>query len=186
MHQLDLKNYKNRHSLKSKVARAAWNVVWLLFFRPTPRGNLFRPWRVFLLKCFGSRLPWSANILPSCRIWQPWKLTMGAYSCLSERVDCYNADEIVIGEQVVVSQDSFLCTASHDISSPTMELVTKPIRIKGQAWVCARAIVLPGVTIGEGAVVAAGAVVTKDVTPWTIVGGNPAKVIGKRELREVL
>ncbi len=183
MPELDLKNYKNRHSLASKIAQAAWNVVWLLLFRPTPRGNLFRPWRIFLLKCFGAKVDWTANILPLCRIWQPWKLTMREYSCLSQRVDCYNIDEIVLGRQVVVSQDALLCTASHDISSPIMELTYAPITIHDQAWVCARAIVLPGATIGEGAVVGCGAVVTKDVEPWTIVGGNPAKVIGKRELR---
>ncbi len=182
MAELDLKNYKNRHSRKSKIARVVWNVVWLLLFRTTPRGNLLRSWRIFLLKCFGAKVSWSANVLPSCRIWQPWKLTMGDYSCLSERVDCYNADIIIIGKQVVISQDSFLCTASHDIASPIMELVTKPIMIEDQSWVCARAIVLPGVTLHEGAVVAAGTVVTKDVEPWTIVGGNPAKPLGLRKL----
>ncbi len=74
--ELDLKNYRNRHSLKSKIARAAWNVVWLLLFRPTPRGKLFRPWRIALLKLFGAKVKWTSNVLPSCRIWQPWKLAM--------------------------------------------------------------------------------------------------------------
>ena len=123
-------------------------------------------------------------MLPSCRVWQPWKLTMGAYSCLSERVDCYNADEIRIGDQATISQDSFLCTASHDISSPIMELVTAPIIIKDQTWICARSIILPGVTVQEGAVVAAGSVVTKDVESWTVVGGNPAQPVKKRKLYE--
>ncbi len=181
---LDLAHYKNRHSLKSKIARTVWNCVWLLFFRPTPRGNLFRPWRVFLLKCFGAKIKWSSNVLPSCRIWQPWRLTMGEYSCLSANVDCYNADDIVIGDQATISQDSFLCTASHDMGSPIMELVTAPIVIENQTWVCARSIILPGITIKEGAVVGAGAVVTKDVAPWTVVGGNPAGPIRKRRLHE--
>ena len=179
---LDLKHYKNRHSLKSKVLRVIWNVTWLLLFRPTPRGNLFRPWRAFLLRCFGAKLAKGANVLPSCRIWQPWKLEMGAYSCLSERVDCYNADWIRLGDQVTVSQDAFLCTASHDISSPIMELTTAPLTLGNQCWVCARAVLLPGVTLGEGAVVAASAVVTKDVPAWTVVGGNPANKITLREL----
>lgn len=180
---IDLQHYKNRHSLKSKIFRVLWNVAWLLLFRPTPRGNLFRPWRAFLLRCFGAKLGKGANVLPSCRIWQPWKLEMGAYSCLSERVDCYNADWIRLGDQVTVSQDAFLCTASHDITSPIMELTTAPLLLKDQCWVCARAIILPGVTLGEGCVVAAGAVVTKNVAPWTIVGGNPATALGKRELQ---
>ena len=184
MAELDLKNYKNRHSLKSKIARALWNVVWLLLFRPTPRGNLFRPWRIALLKLFGAKVRWSSNVLPSCRIWQPWKLTMGAYACLSEDVDCYTVDEIVIRDQATVSQGVKLCCASHDISSKIMELTYRPIVISTNAWVAGWAIILPGVTIGEGAVVAAGAVVTKDVEPWAVVGGNPAKFIKKRMLND--
>lgn len=184
MAELDLKNYKNRHSLKSKFARVLWNVVWLTLFRSTPRGNLFRPWRIALLKLFGARVKWSSNVLPSCRIWQPWKLEMGEYACLSENVDCYTVDRIAIGDQVTVSQGARLCTAGHDMSSRSMELTTKPIAIGDCSWVAAWATVLPGVTIGEGAVVAAGAVVTKDVDPWTVVGGNPATLIKKRMLRD--
>ena len=182
--ELEVKNYKNRHSLASKIARVAWNVVWLLLFRPTPRGSLFRPWRIALLKLFGAKVRWSSNVLPSCRIWAPWNLTMGAYACLSQRVDCYNVNQIIIGDQATISQDAMLCTASHDISSKILELTTAPVKVGAGAWVAARAIVLPGVTIGEGAVVAAGAVVTKDVEPWMVVGGNPAKVIKKRELED--
>lgn len=183
--KLDLKNYKNRHSLKSKIGRVVWNVVWLLFFRTTPRGNLFRPWRIMLLKLFGAKVEWSSNVLPSCRIWQPWNLTMGAYACLGADIDCYTVDEIKIGPQATVSQGVKLCTAGHDITSKMFELEYKPIVIEDSAWVAAWSIVLPGVTIGEGAVVAAGSVVVKDVEPWTVVGGNPAKVIKKRELKEI-
>lgn len=179
---LHLQHYKNRHSLRSKAGRAVWGAVWLLLFRPTPRGNLFRPWRAFLLRCFGAKLGRGANVLPSCRVWQPWQLTMGDHSCLSERVDCYNAAPIVIGAQAVVSQDAFLCTASHDVTSPIMELTTAPIVIGPQAWVCARAVVLPGVTLGEGAVLAAAAVAPKSIPAWAIAAGNPAHPIGTRQL----
>lgn len=181
MVNLDLKNYHNRHSLKSKLARALWNIAWLVLFRPTPRGNLFRLWRITLLKLFGANVKWSSNVLPSCRIWQPWKLTMGAYACLSENVDCYTVAAISVGKQATVSQGVKLCTAGHDITSRTMELTTAPIHIGANAWVAGWSLILPGVAIGEGAVVAAGAVVTKDVDSWTVVGGNPAKVIKKRE-----
>lgn len=179
---LDLKNYKNRHSVNSKLARALWNVAWLFLFRPTPRGLLYG-WRRFLLRLFGAQIGRGVNILPSCKIWQPWNLTMGNYSCLSEKVDCYSVDKIFIGAQVVVSQGVFLCCASHDISSPIMELTYKPITIKDNAWIAAGAFVAPGVVIGEGAVVGARAVVTKDVAPWTVVAGNPAKFIKERVMR---
>jgi len=182
--QLELRNYRNRHSLKSKIGRVLWNVVWLLLFRPTPRGNLFRPWRIFLLKLFGAKVQWSSNVLPSCMVWQPWNLTMGAYACLSENVDCYTVAPIVIGDQATISQGVKLCTAGHDISSKIMELTYRPIVIGANAWVSGWAIVLPGVTIGEGSVVAAGAVVSKDVDSWSVVGGNPAKFIKRRVLED--
>ena len=184
MSQLSLQNYKNRHSLGSKIARVIWNITWALFFRTTPRGNLFRPWRIALLKMFGANVKWTSNVLPSCRIWQPWKLTMGEYACLGEDVDCYTVDVIEIGDQATVSQGVKLCCASHDVSSPIMELTYAPIKIGANAWVAGWSIVLPGVTIGEGAVVAAGAVVTKDVPAWAVVAGNPAKVVKQRVLCE--
>ena len=111
---------------------------------------------------------------------------MGDYSCLSEDVDCYSVDKINIGAQALVSQGAFLCCASQDISSPVMELTYKPIVIGSQAWVAARAFVAPGVKVGEGAVVAACAVVMKDVDPWTVVAGNPAKFIKKREIKALV
>lgn len=179
--KLELHKYQNRHSLKSKMARAIWNLVWLTLFRPTPRG-FFYGWRRFLLRLFGAKIGRGVHVLPSCRIWQPWNLTMKDDSCLSENVDCYSVDQISIGRQAVVSQGAFLCCASHDIASPIMELTYAPVTIGEQAWVAARAFVGPGVTIGEGAVVGACAVATRNVAPWTVVAGNPAKFIKNRHI----
>jgi len=103
---------------------------------------------------------------------------------IDEGCDIYAVDKIRIGDRTTISRGTFLCCAGHDVTSPTMELTYAPITIGSDAWVAARAIIMPGVTIGDGAVVAAGAVVTKDVPPWTVVGGNPAKVIKKRELAD--
>lgn len=185
MAELDLKNYKNRHSLGSKAVRMIWNVVYLLLFRWTPaRISVFNAWRAFLLRCFGARIGHHCAIFPNVQIWQPWNLTVGDYVALDWDVVCYAVDKIVIGSQSTVSRGAFLCCASHDVTSPTMELTFAPITIGNNAWVGARAIILPGRTVGEGAVVAAGAVVVKDVAAWSIVGGNPALVLGDRKLKD--
>lgn len=185
MAELDLANYQNRHSLKSKIARVAWNIAYWGAFRWTPGGlSAFNKWRVFLLQCFGAQIGRHCVVKPSCEIWQPWNLSMGDYVALSENVVCYTVDKIYIGSQTTVSRDVFLCCASHNVASPIMELTYAPIAIGSNAWIAARAIVMPGRKVGDGAVVAAGAVVVSDVEPWTIVGGNPAKFISKRELKE--
>lgn len=184
MADLDLKNYKNRHSLKSKLARALWNIVWKCFFKLTPEhSRLFNKWRILLLRLFGAKIGSDCVVKSSCEIWQPWNLTIGDRVALSENVICYTVDKIKIGNQTTISRDTFLCCASHDVTSPIMELTYAPITIGANAWIAGRVIVLPGRKVGEGAVVAAGAVVVKDVEPWTIVGGNPARFIAKRELK---
>jgi putative colanic acid biosynthesis acetyltransferase WcaF len=178
---VDLSNYQNRFRLGHKLARLAWNMVWLCLFRPSPRPLV--AWRRFLLSCFGARLGRGANVFPSTRIWAPWNLFMGAQSCLSFQVDCYNVARITLGDHATVSQYAYLCSASHDISHPHMELTFAPITIEAQAWVAADAFIAPGVTVGEGAVVGARASVFKNVPAWTVVGGNPAKKIKDRVIK---
>lgn len=184
--QLDLQHYQNRHSHDSKMRRLRWNIVYWLLYRISPdKIYFFERWRVGLLRFFGAKIgPLTHSIYSTSLIWAPWNLELGDNVALSQCTNIYAVDKITIGNNVVVSREAFLCTASHDISSPIMELTTAPITIGNNVWICARAIVLPGVTIGDGAVVAAGAVVTKDVEPWTVVGGNPARVIKKRELAD--
>jgi putative colanic acid biosynthesis acetyltransferase WcaF len=103
---------------------------------------------------------------------------------IGPKVDCYNAAKIKIGKDATISQGAFLCTATHNIYSKAHELITATIIIENQAWIAANAYIGPGITIGEGAVVGATASVYKDVEPWTVVGGNPAKFIKKREIKE--
>ncbi len=134
------------------------------------------------MRLFGAKIGAGSAVYPSCKIWAPWNLTMGDYTCLSFGVDCYCVDKVTIGSNVTVSQHSHLCTASHDFTRSAMPLITAPIKIEDQVWVCADVFVGMGVNIGEGAVVAARATVVKDVQPWTVVGGNPAKAIKKRIL----
>lgn len=109
---------------------------------------------------------------------------MGDYSCLADGVDCYSVAKIELGDYSTVSQRSFLCAASHDISTLERPLFSKPITIEKHAWVGAESFIYLGTTIGEGSVVGARAVVVRSVEPWNVVAGNPAKVIKQRQLEE--
>ncbi len=181
--KVDLSQYQNTLSRKNQVARFMWTIVWTVFARPIPR-SLLSGWKRFLLRCFGARMHKTAKVYSSVRIYMPWNLEMEEYSCLAPEVDCYNAAKVKIGAHATVSQKSYLCAASHDITNRLNPLITAPIIIEDQAWIGAAAYIGLGVTIGQGGIVGATASVFKDVEPWSVVGGNPAKFIKKREIKD--
>lgn len=169
-------------SIKKK--RVVWNITAAFLFRPfiTP---VFRKWRIALLRMFGAKVEWDANVYASVKIWAPWMLQMGHRACLGPEVICYNQDWVVLEDDAIVSQYSYLCTAGHDVdhdNTADSGLITAPIVLRRGAWVGSRAYIGMGVEIGDGAVVGATASVYKSVEPWSVVGGNPAKVIKKRKL----
>lgn len=181
MNKVDLSTYKNNLSRKNQIARFLFTLVWRIFVRPLPR-SLGKGWKRFVLRSFGAKIDKTAHVYSSVRIYMPWNLEMHAYSCLAPEVDCYNVAKITIGAHVTVSQKTYLCAASHDITKSDYPLIVAPITLADQAWVGASAFIGMGVTIGQGAVVGASASVFKNVAPWTIVGGNPAKFIKERKL----
>ena len=172
-------DYPIPYSRANQLMRILWRIVWLLAYRPSPK--VFHFWRRFLLRMFGAKIAKDAYPYPSTKIWAPWNLEMGSQSCLGPDVDCYCVDRVVIGARATVSQYSFLCTATHDYRDPLRPLVTAPIVIGERAWVAADVFIGPSVTIGEGAVVGARSSVYRNVDPWTVMGGNPARLIAKRE-----
>lgn len=181
--KVDLSKYVNRHSLGSKLKRFLWTIVWTCFARYTPRWCL-NGWRCFLLRMFGAKIGKRCRIYGGASIWQPSNLDVGDNCWIDESTKIYCVDRIRIGNNSVVSAGAFLCGAGHDVTSPTFDLRAKPIVIGGCVWIASNSIVLPGVTIGDGVVVAAGAVVTSDVEPWVIVGGNPSRVLKIRVIKE--
>ena len=170
--------YSSELSLRNRAARAVWTLAWALFCRLSPRP--FHGWRRSWLRLFGARVDRTASIYPSARIWAPWNLQMGARSALGDLVDCYNVGRVILEDDAIVSQQAYLCTATHDITDPGRKLLTAPIRLHRLSWVCAGAFLHPGVTLGEGAIAGARSVVTRDVAPWTVVAGNPATPVKKR------
>ncbi len=181
MHKVNLANYENKLGLKNQIYRMIWSIVWTVLAKPFPR-SIGRGWKRFLLQIFGAKIHRTANIYSSVRIYMPSNLEMDEYSCLAPEVDCYNPAKIKIGAHATVSQKTYLCTASHNISDVNNPLITAPIIIQDQVWIGASSYIGMGVIIGQGAVVGATASVYKDVEPWTVVGGNPAKFIKERIL----
>lgn len=178
------KNNVGYVSKSIKMKRAVWNIVCLLLFRPFPT-KLFRKWRIFVLRAFGAKVESNAEVYSSAKIWAPWNLEVKSNGCLGPNTICYNQAMVTIGKDAIVSQYAYLCTAGHDVGQTIgaeTGLIIAPITIDTDAWIGTNAFVGMGVTIGEGAVVGATASVFKDVEPWTVVGGNPAKFIKKREI----
>ncbi len=138
--------------------------------------------RAMLLRMFGATIGRRCIIRRTVRVYYPWLLTMGDLCIIGDEAEIYNLGRVTIGDRVMVSQQAYLCAGTHDYRQLSLPLVTIPIDVGADAWVCARAFVGPGVKVGAGAVVAACAVVVKDVPPWMIVGGNPAREIKKREM----
>lgn len=176
-----LVNLSNYHEEKPhRIKQLLWRIINISIFRLFP-GTPLRYVRNIILRCFGAQLPLDVSVFPTAKIFAPWNLRMGKHSCIGPNTDIYNKDKVIIGDNAVVSQGAFLCTAGHDITDSKNTLITAPIIIGDSVWVAANAFVNMGVTIGEGAVVGARAAVFKDVDSWTVVGGNPARFIKERK-----
>jgi putative colanic acid biosynthesis acetyltransferase WcaF len=114
------------------------------------------------------------------RIQIPWNLTMKHRACLGEHANAYSLGKIDIQEGATIAQEAYLCTGTHDFKDPSLQLITKPITIGKNSFIGARVMILPGVSIGDQAIVGAMSVVSKDVPNHQIVAGNPAQKIGER------
>jgi acetyltransferase-like isoleucine patch superfamily enzyme len=134
---------------------------------------------VFLRRVLGMPVGRGTAIHMGCFV-TGTQIRIGATSVVNRRCYLDGRGGLTIGDNVSISPECYILSASHDVQSPTFQSRMASVLIEDRAWIGARAIVLPGVTIGVGAVVGAGAVVTKSVPPFTIVAGNPAREIGKR------
>lgn len=178
---VELQRFRSQLSLRHKMVRLVWGWFWLLLFRPSPR--IAFAWRRCLLRIFGAKIAVGVRIYSSAKIYYPPNLILDENVVVAPDVDLYCVDTIHIKSNSMVSQYSYLCTASHDYSQPHLPLITAPICIEPQAWVCADVFIGPGVTVGEGAVVGARSTVTRNVESWTVVAGNPARLIRPRVMK---
>jgi putative colanic acid biosynthesis acetyltransferase WcaF len=157
--------------------RVLWALVHPLF-RFSPR--IFWSWRIWILRLFGASIGSDVHIHPTAMIMLPWNLHIGSEASVGDRVILYNLGLISIGAAATISQGAHLCAGTHDYLRAELPLLKSPITIGEGAWICADGFVGPGAHIGNYAIVGARAVVIRNVADWSIVAGNPAKVIGLR------
>lgn len=174
----NLKDRKHPWSLGHKLARASWMVVWAVLGRRGPR--LLSPLRVFLLRLFGARIGRGVLVCGQIRVLMPWNLEVGDFATLSEAVDIYNFGKVTIGNNACLSRGVWVCTGSHDYNAPTFPLTWKDIAIGHSVWIAGECFLAPGVRVGDGAVVAARSVVTRNLEGWQVYGGNPCTPIKAR------
>ena len=139
------------------------------------------PLRRLCCKCFMKKFDMSSSIFRNVDIRSPQRITIGRNCNINKYCVLDGRCDLTIGDNVDIAQDSYIWTEQHDYNSSEYTPVASNVTIEDYVWIASRATILPGVTIGRGAVVACGAVVTKDVPPLAIVGGVHSKIIGWRK-----
>lgn len=167
--------------LSNRVRRLVWGIIYVLLFRFSPRPC--HRWRAFLLRCCGARMGKDCHVYPKATIWAPWNLVCEDVVGIADSANIYNPDKVYLGSHCTISQEAYLCGATHDYESAEFPLISAPIHVGPYAWVCARATVQMGVTIAEGAILGLGSIATRDLEPWSVYAGIPARMIKRREIR---
>lgn len=178
--QVDLSRFDNSAFDRGagRFKEACWLLIRRLFFDGSwLPGNRLRCW---LLRRFGATVGRGVVIRPGVKITFPWRLRIGDHVWIGEDARLLNLVPITIGSNVCISQRAFLCTGNHDYTCPTFDFLASPILIEDGAWIGAAAWVGPGVTAGSHAVLTAGSVATRDLSPYTVHRGNPAVAIRSR------
>lgn len=177
-------------SLRQNLGHAKWSLIgnfrryysgfsaaFLNFTGHIPSQTLRK---IIYCQLYGATIAKTVVLYGGAEIRTPRKLTIGTDTTIGHHAILDARGGLTIGQNVNFSTGVWIWTQQHDPHDPDFAIKTAPVVVKDYAWLSCRTVILPGVTIGEGAVVAAGAVVTKDVPDYAIVGGVPAKVIGER------
>lgn len=183
MNQVNNASYKTTIDIgASKPKQFAWYFVNIVFFKNAL--NVFSGIKVFLLKLFGAKMGRGVVIKPSVNIKYPWKLQVGDHAWIGEEVWIDNLCEVIIGNDVTLSQGAMLLTGNHDYSKTTFDLITKNIILENGVWIGAKSVVCPGVICGSHAILAVGSIATQNLDPYKIYQGNPAVFVKERIIQE--
>jgi putative colanic acid biosynthesis acetyltransferase WcaF len=165
-------------SLNDRLRRLNWNICWVLLYKTSPRP--LHSWRSFLLRLFGAKMGANCHFYPRSKVWAPWNLICADQVTAGDGAEIYNAAPVTLGSHAILSQDAYLCTATHDYDDPAFPLIAYAMEIGAYAWVCARASVAPGVNVGDGAVLGLGSVATRSLDAWSVYAGIPAVKVKDR------
>lgn len=176
--QLDQFKLPNNFRGRSPITVQLWWIIQSTLFAGSPQ--FMYGWRRFLLRLFGAQIGKNVIIRPTVRIQFPWNVTIGDHSWIGDNVVLYSLADIIIGSHVVISQQSYLCTGTHDPKSISFDIYGHNINIQDQCWIATDVYIAPGITIGYGTVVGARSSVFKDLPAGKICLGSPAQIIKDR------
>ena len=122
----------------------------------------------------------NCHFYPRSKVWAPWNLICADQVTAGDGAEIYNPAPVTMGSHAILSQDAYVCTATHDYDDPAFPLIAYATNLGAYAWVCARASVAPGVNVEEGAVLGLGSVATRNMDAWTVYAGVPAVKVKER------
>jgi len=166
------------YSFVNRSRRLVWGFCYAVLYRTSPRP--LHAWRSFLLRLFGAKMGPNCHFYPRAKVWAPWNLTCEEAACLGDGAEIYNPAPVHMGSHSIISQQAYICCATHDYNHPAFPLISFPSRLGAYSWVCARAVVMPGVNLGDGAVLGLASVATRDLEPWSVYAGVPARKVKMR------
>jgi putative colanic acid biosynthesis acetyltransferase WcaF len=180
--RLDQFNNQWYHPGAGVVKRTIWYFINILFFK---NGWIpFSGIRIRILKLFGAKVGKGVILKPCINIKYPWHLKIGNHCWIGENVWIDNLVTVEISDHVCLSQGAFLLTGNHNYKDSSFGLMTGEIFLESGSWFGAKCTVCPGVRVGAGAVLTAGSIATKNLSPWHIYQGNPAQAIKERIIQK--
>lgn len=172
--RVDLSTYNNTWFKKGAglFKRALWHLANFFILKSHIVPLSFT--KVGILRLFGAKIGSNVTIKPGVNIKYPWKLKVGNNCWIGENVWIDNLDEVTLADNVCISQGAFLLCGNHNFKSSSFDLMLGPINVESGAWLGAKSIVCPGVTVASHAILSVGSLANKDLEPYTIYKGNPA------------